>query len=349
MSNKVYKNYQINVGIPFQVRVPIEERYAQPDFGYENGGLTPSGYETGDLFDGLGLFEADFTDAAAGAGGAYGEGSVNVVDTVNVVDAVNDVNDVNDVNVYNDGEAGPAAPAGGARAASMEEKARAAVETLIREARAESADIIARAETEANRIIDAAKFKAERSRDKTIEEASLNAAKMLEQAHAEGLTEGRREGKAEYDGLIGEARLIRGDAEREYKTLIAGAEADALDLILGIAEKVIGEEIEYNRKSLIYLVRDAFANCTNKENVILKVSPNDFEYICDNRDTLLSMAEGLDNLEIKKDLALIPGACNIETPFGNLDAGVLTRFIKIKEAFYAILAANQPADDDMSA
>ncbi|MCL2058753.1 MAG: FliH/SctL family protein [Oscillospiraceae bacterium] len=358
MSNKVFKNYQINLGVPFQVKVPLEELL---DGYYDTSGRLDLSRVAGGL-DGLdGLGEVGDVGTVGGVGGQGGQDAFianglfagigvavtpdGAVDMPNgAVEMPNGVEDMpNDI-------------------ADIPDSARAEAESILGEARAESAEIIASANAEAQAAKEAAAREADAYIEKARMRAEAEAAVLWEQASREGEREGREEGKAAYDSLIDdaqrlkseaqrlqdEAQLLRDEAERikseaeaEYIRLMDGAEGDALGLILDIAKKVIGDEIAQNRESLIYMIKDAFMHCTNKENVVLKVSPDDFDFVSQNRDMLLSMVEGLDTLEIKRDLALAAGSCQIETPFGNLDAGVQTRFSKIEGAFYGLLSTQR--------
>jgi len=294
----VFKNHQINLGLPFQVKIPFDEMF--------EGAL--SGLDISDAYN------ADDEPADSGEGtredGAENEEPADI------------------------GE---------------EERARAEAEHILLDARSEAADMIVNADIEVNRLMAAARKETDKYANKIREEIAAEAAETRERAWSEGGAEGRAAGKAEYDALIAEAEMIRHEAEKEYRRLMAGAEADALDLILGIARKVIGEELAFNRDSLVHMIKDAFIHCTNKEDVVLKVSAGDYEYVIEHRDRLLSMIEGIDNLEIKRDLSLPSGACYIETPFGNLDAGAATRLSKIENTFYSMLSASRSAADDLIA
>ena len=295
LSNKVFKNYQINLGVPFQVKVPLEELFAglegafgrQGEFGGQSDFVQ-------DSFDGGGMF--------AGFG----------------ADSDND---------------------SGAKAEDVLSAANAEAGRILDEARAEGAGIVEAARAEASEIVDSGRREAAAYRAKVIEETAAEAVEIREQAARDGEIEGREEGKAAYENLIADALRIRGEAEADYKEKLAGAEGDALELILCIAKKVVGEEFECNRENLIYMIKDAFLHCSNKEVVILKVSPGDYEYILENQNHILAAVEGLDSMEIKRDLALGPGACLVETPFGNLDAGATTRMAKIEDVFHSLLSA----------
>ena len=227
------------------------------------------------------------------------------------------------------------------------EIARAEAEKILEEAQAKNDEIISEANLRARTIIESAKREADSYYNRSREQSETEAADLREQARRDGESCGRAEGKAAYENLIAEAGRIRDEAEAEYARLLEGAEGDALEVVLDIAKKVIGEEVGCNRENLIHMIKDAFFHCTNKEDVVLKVAAGDYDYVLEHKDLLLSAVEGLDNMEIKRDLALEPGDCLIETPFGNLDAGVATRISRIEEAFYRTLSANRPHSGDL--
>ena len=87
----------------------------------------------------------------------------------------------------------------------------------------------------------------------------------------------------------------------------------------------------------MYLVKQAFEKCANRENIVLKAAPEDHEFLVNNKDRLLSMVEGVGELEIKKDTSLKPGGCIVETLYGSMDAGIQIKMKKIEEAFRQVI------------
>lgn len=251
MSNKVYKNYQVNVGIPFQIRNPLNIQNFQPI------NIVPPSVDKE---------EENLKEEA----------------------------DKQEVDVE-----------------KMIEDARQEAEMIMKEAQYEAMRIIETAETEANEI-------------KT---------KVEEEARQAGYNEGVEEARRQYEDLLQEAEFIKEHARVEYKEVLAGIESEAVNMILEIARNVIGTEISFNKEDILYLVKAAFEKCANRERIILRVSPDDHDYIVQNKERLMSMVDGLSELEIKKDVSLKVGACLIDTPFGSIDAGVQTKFNKIEEAF----------------
>ncbi|MFZ5987441.1 MAG: FliH/SctL family protein [Bacillota bacterium] len=199
-------------------------------------------------------------------------------------------------------------------------------EEILENAREEADSIIKEAQLEADRILDIAKSEADQLKLSVFEEAKQ-----------QGFEKGYEEAKMQYEDLLQEAEFVKEHAKQEYQEVLNSIENDAVNVILDIARKVIGNEISLNKESLLEMVRQAFERCSNKEDITIKVSSQDYDYIVENRDKILSMAEGIGKLDIKKDPSLKVGACIIETPYGSVDAGVQTKLKKIEEAFIKVI------------
>ena len=194
-------------------------------------------------------------------------------------------------------------------------------------------DIIALARDEAAMIIKEAEYEARRIMDDAYTEAKEKAVVMEEEAWQKGYAEGLAAAQKQYEETISEAEAIKESAIVKHDEVLAGIETEIIDLVLDVAKKVIGTETALNKENLIYLVKQAIDGCSNKSSLILKVCAEDYEFLAGNRDRLMEMTEGIGELEIKKDISLKPGACILETPFGNMDAGAQTKLKKIEEAF----------------
>ncbi len=251
MSNRVFKNYQVNLGLPFQINTGLNFQTIRH---IENIGNTAAAVK-----------KPDFNEAETG-------------------------------------------------------------EEIVNNARTEAEMIIEEAKLEADRIVEAAE-----------ELAYENSSRLGEEAKVKGYEDGFNEVKKQYEDLLQEAEFIREHARVEYKDVLASIESDAINIILDIAKKVIGDEINTNSENVLNLIKQAFEKCANKENVILKVSADDYEFVCDNKEKLLSMVEGIGELDIKRDPSLKLGGCVLETPFGSVDASVQTKLRKIEEAFKEVI------------
>lgn len=199
-------------------------------------------------------------------------------------------------------------------------------EAILERAREEAALIIKEAEYEAARILEDARAEAER-----------NTRAVLEEAWQKGYDEGNESAKEQYEGIIREAEAARESAREEHDRVLADMEAEIISLVTEVSREVIGNELATNSDSILYLVRQALEKCSNKNGLVIKVSPADYEYLAENRDRLNMLVQGAGDMEIKQEPSLEPGACLVETPFGSVDASAQTRLRKVEEAFRDIL------------
>lgn len=210
--------------------------------------------------------------------------------------------------------------------------------TEIEEANYE--DIIERAKIQSEELIKAAESQAQRIIEDAEDEACERIKALEAEARQQGFEKGYEEAKNMYEHLLSEAENIREHAKVEYSEVMAGIERDAIELIMDIARRVIGEEITLNKGHLVNIVGEALGKSSNRDNITVRVSAQDYDYVLDNTDKLLSMAEGIGEIDIKKDAALKPGDCLVETSYGSIDAGVETKLRKIEEAFIKMVSQN---------
>lgn len=197
----------------------------------------------------------------------------------------------------------------------------ASPEELLRRAEKKSEAIIAEAKAEAQSIIDQARARAE-------EEAGA----ITEEAWQRGYVEGMESAAMQNRALLEEAEKIKQNAAEEYEKILAGMEADILELAVRIARKAVAGELKTNRDVILQLVSSALAECSEKKGAVIRVSPEDYEYLDENMERLAQLSEGADELDIRPDGSMKPGGCTVETPLGSIDAGAETRLEKIEEA-----------------
>lgn len=198
-------------------------------------------------------------------------------------------------------------------------------------------DVIKRAEEEAEVIIKDAEIEAQRILETAEAEAIERAQSIENEAMQKGFENGYEEAKRLYEDLLQEAECIKESAAKEYSEVMAGIEQDAIELIIDIARKVIGQEVALNKENILEQIKLALDKCSNRENITIKVSTQDYDFLVDNKEKILSRIDGIENLEIKRDPALKTSDCLVETSYGNIDAGVQTKLKKIEEVFLKVI------------
>ncbi|MDF2840252.1 MAG: hypothetical protein K0Q99_1024 [Clostridia bacterium] len=199
-------------------------------------------------------------------------------------------------------------------------------------------------EEAANNIIDDAKNMYLR----IIEEANAEAQKILEEAQQEceriqsdsaerGYNEGHHAGFAEgvnqAEAIIQQAAELKRLLEERSNQMYKDAEAELMEMVLDIARKVIGDELTQNHDVILSLIKQAIAKCAFKEKLVIRVSDQDFDYVNENKDKIIMLTEGINDLEICCDKALAHGSCIVETSSGEINSGINVQFKEIRKAF----------------
>lgn len=198
-------------------------------------------------------------------------------------------------------------------------------------------NILEEAKHEAEMIIKEAELEAEKIMSKAQEEAEVGIQQIEEEARKKGYLEGCDSAKNQYENLIQEAEMMKQRAEEQCNMLMESIEEDVIKMVIEISKKVIHSEVKLNKKNMLYIVKQAMDKCSNKEEITLKVSSEDYEYITENKEKLLQMVKGIGELEIKPISSMEVGDCIVETEYGSIDAGVDTKIKNIQEAFKIII------------
>jgi flagellar biosynthesis/type III secretory pathway protein FliH len=102
---------------------------------------------------------------------------------------------------------------------------------------------------------------------------------------------------------------------------------------LSIAKKIVSHELDIQPEKVLSMVRYAIGECRAEGKRVLKVSPQDYDKVTNNKNTLCDSSNQGKELVIEKDERLSKGDCVIETDTGLVDAKIDTQLQIIREAF----------------
>lgn len=191
---------------------------------------------------------------------------------------------------------------------------------IISEANIQANDIVDEANSEANRIIVDAEVEGEQIK-KTAQE----------QGYKEGYTRGVDDGKRETEDLANEALMIKEELEIERANLTRVVETQVVNLIIQSVKKIVGNELATRENIILKVVVKALNMIGSGENIVVKVSQEDFEVLSENKSKVVSECENISEFEAKKDLLLKKCDCIIETECGTVDAGIATQVHKFED------------------
>lgn len=206
---------------------------------------------------------------------------------------------------------------------------------ILEEAKRKAQQIVAEAQAEAKRLIEEIRL-----------HANMAGAEAKDRGFEEGKEEGRRQGREEYARLMMQARELYVQAIKERSKLLSSAETELARLSIKVAERIIGQEVRSAGEVIMGVVRQALSGIKDREEVLIRVSPDDYHIVNEDRTALSRMVEGLKNFELVVDSKVEAGGCIIETNLGNVDARLTTQLAAIAAAFERVVQGEEDESDE---
>jgi flagellar assembly protein FliH len=153
------------------------------------------------------------------------------------------------------------------------------------------------------------------------------------QARTDGHAEGAAAADAEMSDMMATMRNLVDMARVERHKLMESAEPELVRLAVGIAERVLHQQIALDRGVVVEMAKVAIARLVDKESVTVRVNPGDLERMREHRDELLDSGE-LKNFRIIEDQRVDRGGVVVETDGGTIDARVSTQVNEAKRVLH---------------
>jgi flagellar biosynthesis/type III secretory pathway protein FliH len=170
-----------------------------------------------------------------------------------------------------------------------------------------------------------------------LNEAAERGDKLVEIVQSEARTAGHAEGAAaadrEMSDMMATMRNLVDMARVERHKLMESAEPELVRLAVGIAERVLHQQIALDRGVVVEMARVAIGRLVEKESVTVRVNPGDLERMREHRDELLSNGE-IKNFRVVEDQRVDRGGVVVETDGGTIDARISTQVNEAKRVLH---------------
>ena len=110
-------------------------------------------------------------------------------------------------------------------------------------------------------------------------------------------------------------------ARAERHKLIEDAEPELVRLALGIAERVLHQQIALDRGVVVEMAKTAIARLIERDSVTVRVNPADLERMREHRDELIAIGD-IRNLRVVEDQRVDRGGVVVDTDAGTIDARI---------------------------
>src|SRR5438128_2631407 len=109
-------------------------------------------------------------------------------------------------------------------------------------------------------------------------------------------------------------------------------ERELLELALGVARKVVQQELAERPEIWLGMIRAAVKRAVDRERIVLRVPPPLMAFLRGSLAALRASLEEVKDLELVEDASLPTGGCVIESRFGEVDIGVETQLERCERA-----------------
>jgi flagellar assembly protein FliH len=190
-----------------------------------------------------------------------------------------------------------------------------------------------------------------------IEEQALKRLKSIEEkAYKEAYKLGQMEGQEKaYQESMEEIRqrldlfdhLLQVFEEIKVR-LVAENEAELLTLVMAIVEKVCIKQVEVDQEMILRVLHLMIQDSQTLENVILRMSPSDIEFIDDLRKKSDRRVEALHRVKLESAEEIGTGGCRLETEYGTIGGTLEERLNKVWQGLETKVPKTKPQDGDGS-
>lgn len=132
----------------------------------------------------------------------------------------------------------------------------------------------------------------------------------------------------------GEAALARSLEELAafQRSLRRRYERELLQVALGVARKVVQQEIQERPEIWLGMIRAAVRQAVEREHIVVRVPPPLAQALQARLASLRAGLEDVKELEIVEDPALPPGGCVVESRWGEVDIGIESQLAAAEQA-----------------
>jgi len=170
-----------------------------------------------------------------------------------------------------------------------------------------------------------------------LNQAQMQVATIQEEARKAGweagYSEAQKNAEQELSETVANIKHIVDAALAERERFWRENQRAVSDLVVAIAERIIGQELNINPKIVTEIVGRAIKDANITGACRIRVNPTDYEILIPSWETIPSLQPSDKKWELVSDETVSRGGCIIEANGGTIDAQVETQLLQIKRAF----------------
>ena len=140
--------------------------------------------------------------------------------------------------------------------------------------------------------------------------------------YAEGFKKGEDAAREEFKPVLEALEGLILDLTGFRKDMYDKAEREMVEMVVGVAKKVINFEFSTRDSAVPEMIRLAVQSVIDRESMIIKINPLDKGHADDFRPELQRLFSDIKNITFEANSGVERGGCIVETSFGVIDARV---------------------------
>ena len=147
-----------------------------------------------------------------------------------------------------------------------------------------------------------------------------------------GVSKGRDEAATELRRAIELLTQYAQMLQAEKREIAARGEQSSIDIAFGVAQKILGEELQTRPELVREVVGRALRQVLDCDQIRLRVNPEDLDYLKSVQTDLQNLVSGEVHLDVRADGGIEKGGCMIDTERGVLDAQLSSQLKTLRGA-----------------
>jgi flagellar assembly protein FliH len=161
------------------------------------------------------------------------------------------------------------------------------------------------------------------------ESIAVERQRVLDEARQQGYAAGVEQARADNDGHLQALQQLIGSMRGALSDGIVGAEDLIVEIAFEAVCRIIGDAVG-RREGVLAVVREVIRGVRERENLVVRVAPQDYELIAGERQRLLRNGDA-SRIELVSDERIELGGCLIETAGGTLDGRLETQLQRLRD------------------
>ena len=185
-----------------------------------------------------------------------------------------------------------------------------------------SEDVVADAKETADEIVARAKEEADAISARAKEEAELLKKEAYESGKERGYSEGYGKAMDEFETLKKGLEVEREQMSADYQKKVMEIEPMLVETLLEVFEKVTNVLSVDKKDIVLNLVNDVLSKSEVSKEFLIKVSPEDYEYLQENREMIYGVVSKKVQIEIIEEASFKKNQCVVESDSGIYDCSL---------------------------